>query len=99
MTVWKFELRITDVQEVRMPRGAELLCVGTQAGTDGVVMLWARVGIDAARSQPLAVRRIRIAGTGHPDATGDYVGTVQLHGGALVFHVFDLGEVLPWGAE
>jgi hypothetical protein len=85
MSVWKFELRVDDLQEVRMPTGAELLCVATQGS---VVMLWARVSPDARQS----VRLIRIAGTGHPDADGVYVGTFQLNGGALVFHVFDLGE-------
>jgi hypothetical protein len=31
-------------------------------------------------------------GTGHdmPDDPGQYVGTFQMHGGALVFHLFEV---------
>lgn len=44
-----------------------------------------------ARARPV---RFRLAGTGHPIAEADlrYVGTFQLADGALVFHVFILGE-------
>jgi hypothetical protein len=35
-----------------------------------------------------------VHGTGHQiDEPGVYVGTAHIHSGALVFHVFDHGEV------
>ncbi len=85
MTVWKFELVIRDYQDIEMPAGSELLSVQMQ---DGGAMLWARV--DASKKK--ITRRIDIRGTGHLEAGGIYVGTIQMAGGALVWHVFDRGE-------
>lgn len=85
LTVYKYQLNIDDHIIVDMPAGAELLFVSTQYG---VPCLWARVDTTA----PMVRRNLRIAGTGHSNAGGIYVGTFMLHGGALVFHVFDLGE-------
>ena len=90
IAVWKFELPIDDyVTILAIPRGARLLTVAVQ---DGRLVLYALV--DTA--YPNVMRRMRIAGTGHPisgDEAANYVGTVLMHGGRLVFHVFDLGEV------
>jgi hypothetical protein len=86
-TIWKFSLQITDHQYVEMPSGARILCVQTQRDFP---CLWVLVDPDAPRGR----RGIGISGTGHPclhDSDG-YIGTVQLDAGALVFHVFDLGE-------
>jgi len=49
--------------------------------------LWAYVD----PTEPRVTRKFRIIGTGHPIATdpGDYIGTFQMGGGALVFHVFE----------
>jgi len=67
---------------------ASLLTVAVQ---DGAPCIWALV--DPA--QPSRERRIRIYGTGHSiNEPGRYIGTFQLLGGTLVFHVFDGGEVL-----
>jgi hypothetical protein len=64
----------------------------------GQPCIWARVVVD--KDHPLRERWFRVAGTGHPlegtmpsDHDGDYVGTFQLSDGALVFHVFDCGEL------
>lgn len=36
------------------------------------------------------MRHFRIKGTGHAaDDIGDYIGTFQLNGGSLVFHLFE----------
>ena len=87
MTIWKFPLEATDEQTIYVPRGAKILSVRTQGETP---CLWALVDPDAEK-EPTAVR---IYGTGHdvPDDPGEFVGTVFLHGGSLVFHVF-VGEV------
>lgn len=88
-TIWKFELRLTDDQAVEMPAGAELLTVQLQGDTP---CLWAVVDPYA----PPGRRRIYIRGTGHSLRLTDdtrYLGTVQLHGGILVLHYFDGGEL------
>jgi hypothetical protein len=93
--VYKYPVEVVDVFTMRMPKGAELLCVQVQNGRP---YLWARVVIDAGH--PSTERSFRLAGTGHliegrmpSDSDGDYVGTFQLRDGALVFHVFDCGEL------
>jgi hypothetical protein len=82
--VWKITLQIDGMIEIGMPRGAQALAVQTQHGQP---QLWALVDTEA----PYETRQFRIAGTGHPidESVGAYVGTFQLHGGALVFHVFE----------
>ena len=73
-----------------MPRGAELLTVQVQRGE---AYVWARVDPSA----PVVERDLHVAGTGHPlplRADGaPFLGTFQLNGGGLVFHVFDCGEL------
>ena len=69
-----------------MPEGARLLTVQIQ---DGMPQLWALVDEKA----PIIDRTIATYGTGNslPDGyLGEYIGTYQFGGGALVFHVFDL---------
>lgn len=82
MKVWKFE--ITDPETpVPMPYGAVVLSVGVQRGK---VCLWAMVDPNS----PSVVRRFVIVGTGHPvPGHGRFIGTVLLHHGDLVFHVWE----------
>ena len=101
-TVWKYELRAGDEQLIEMPRGAVLLCVDVQS----VSMRLSDGGRSPGTEQPClwavvhperetCVRRVLIVGTGQlTELEGaEYVGTFQLGGGRLVFHVFDAGEV------
>lgn len=91
-TVWKFTLPLGDVVTVWMPGGAEILCVQFQQ-KDPVI--WALVD----PSVPVIERHFRMTGTGHPvpdDGPKKYIGTFQMIGGTLVFHVF---ELLPQNAE
>ena len=83
-TIWKYPLSLLDRQSLGMPAGAQVLTVQLQAGG---LQVWALVDSDA----PEVERHFRIYGTGHPvsDDSGHYVGTFQIQGGALVFHVFD----------
>jgi len=90
--VWKYTLEVADEQIIEMPIGAEMLTVETQRGFDADwPTLWALVDVDADKSQ----RKIAMRGTGH-HADGleaaRYVGTAQLLGGRLVYHVFDRGD-------
>ena len=85
--IWKYTV-MTDEFTHQMPKGAEVLDVQVQSG---VPHLWALVD-DIA---PMERRRFATVGTGHPlpdeISDGKHVGTFQLHGGALVFHLFDFG--------
>ena len=69
-----------------MPKGAEILSVQVQAD---VLCLWALVDPDAK----LQKRVIEILGTGNPidvpGVTHKFIGTVQMRGGSLVWHVFE----------
>lgn len=82
--IWKFLLEVTESQIVNMPTGARLLSVQLQFGSP---MLWAMVD-PLAQMEP---RSIVTLGTGNPFSgiVGGYLGTYQLSGGALVFHVFE----------
>lgn len=77
---------MTDLQTVVMPRAAQVLSVQTQ---DGLPQLWALVDEKAPTEQ----RTFAIYGTGNPmpDCAdyGRFVGTYQMYGGSLVFHVFE----------
>ena len=87
-TIWKYHIKTTDVQFLDIPGGAQILSVQVQAGQP---CIWALVNPDADRRK----RHIRICGTGHrvdERYIGTFVGTYQLNGGSLVFHVFDIGD-------
>ena len=85
--VYKYPIDVQDVVQVMMPKGARVLTVQEQHGRP---CLWAAVD----PSQPkLEMRTFRIAGTGHAivdEIVDDYVGTIQMLDGRLVFHVFEI---------
>jgi hypothetical protein len=86
-TVWKFPLKVIDFQIIKMPVGYQFLCVQTQSETP---CLWALVD---DRADKISVEIIT-HGTGHPCmdiGPKQYIGSYQLEGGALIFHVW--GEV------
>jgi hypothetical protein len=86
MRIWKWTMAVADLQTVEMPRGAQVLSVQMQGGAP---QLWALVDEDA-RTEP---RTFATYGTGNPMPEvfthGRFVDTYQMHGGSLVFHVFD----------
>lgn len=83
--IFKYPVEIDDVIHLKLPRHAQPLSVQMQAGQP---QLWALVDPD----QPAELFLIHCYGTGHPanDLPTDskFLGTVQLAGGALVFHLF-----------
>lgn len=84
MKVFKYPLEMTDVQEVRAPFGMQPLCVQMQ---DGKPCMWALVN----PANGMTGHTVWIHGTGHEvnsQVYQHYVGTFQMHGGQLVFHVF-----------
>lgn len=85
-TIWKYPLQVTDSQTVAMPKASRILTVKTQAGQP---CLWAWVDSEA----PLEKRTFETFGTGHPMPSSrarEHIGSYQLNGGALVFHVFEV---------
>lgn len=82
--IFKYPLATTDTQVIRAPQGGVPMCVQMQGR---VPCMW--LGVDDA--QPVVDHTVRVIGTGHPIPDPErlhYVGTYQLDGGALVFHVF-----------
>lgn len=84
MTIWKYPLIIEDEQTLQMPRGAVILSAQVQHGS---LFLWAMVD----PTQPHDERDIEIIGTGmeFSEAPRNYIGTVQMAGGNLVWHIFE----------
>lgn len=89
MTIYKYPLPVSDSIALPMPKGARVLTVQVQGGQPCV---WAMVDVNA----PTVTRTFVLRGTGHSAeglaSLAPYVGTFQLHGGAFVGHLFDLGE-------
>ena len=87
--IWKFSFNPTELATVSIPKGAQVLSAGVQ----GVMLcIWAEVDIGADR----VLHGFAIRGTGHPTdnlpSDARFLNTVFMEEGALVFHVFDLGE-------
>lgn len=83
MTIWKFQVQ--PHEPISMPVGAKILCVQLQHGEP---MMWALVDENA----PKKAKQFHIFGTGFDvpqDIVLNYVGTFQVVGGSLVFHVFE----------
>ena len=85
-SIYKYQLKVTDKQNVVLPVGAEILTVQSQ---NEAPCLWAMVDETEQRKTP---RLIRTIGTGHPIehfAGLSYIGTYQIAGGSFVFHIFE----------
>lgn len=86
-TIWKFKLETKDNNIIQMPKGAKILTVEAQYEKP---CMWALVD----PNQETETRHFEVFGTGHAiryDARNirKYIGTYQLNGGSLVFHVFE----------
>jgi len=82
--VFKYDVVMDDTFKLSLPQGAEVLSVGVQFGEP---RMWVLVEPTA----PVVERTFRVAGTGH-HITGSlkFIGTFQLEGGALIFHLFEV---------
>ncbi len=84
-TIWKYQLKTTDYQELLLPAGADVLSVGAQ---DATICIWVLLETEAPAHSP---RSIWIRGTGQPVGRaltkGQFLGRVTLLGG-LEFHIF-----------
>lgn len=86
--IWKYQLPITDVVRLHMPRFANPLAVAEQYGG---LQLWALVDPDQEKVE----MRFHVVGTGNPAEAdnvkpGYYIGTAVMKNG-LVWHVFGDG--------
>lgn len=88
MMIYKIDLSVlltgvSDYTDIEVEEGAEFLTAQIQ---NDCICAWYRFPFGAMTKQ---LRRFWIAGTGHTAPhNADYIGTVQLHGGQLVLHVF-----------
>lgn len=82
-TIWKYEIFPEAI--IEMPIGAKILDVQEQFDKP---YMWALVD----KFAPKESRTFMCYGTGHniPDDPGEYIGTFQMHGGGLVFHLFEV---------
>ena len=92
--VFEYPLTLEAEQNITMPLSAELL--GLQVRGE-IAVLWAIVDHQNRDTQ----RRVYLVATATP-GRGDppldkarYIGTFQLAGGDIVYHVFDAGEFVP----
>lgn len=90
-TIYKYPFETEGEFTLSMPGGAEILAVQVQGETP---CIWAMITI----GKPSVIRSFRVYGTGHPIEDPDegneqqYIGTYQLHGGKLVFHLFEVAR-------
>lgn len=84
--IYRYELEITDVQQIEMPRYSQILCVKTKNNTP---CLW----VEVYPNDPLVTNQFRIIGTGNPmvsskDTSLKYLGTILTHNEGFVWHVY-----------
>ena len=96
-TIWKFPFEVDDDIEIEMPAYSSILHVESQPQYEAVLgnevhrkeqpCLWAIVNSD----RPMIKRRFIIVGTGNPmpESHGGHVASFQMHGGKLVWHLFE----------
>jgi hypothetical protein len=96
--IWKFKLKVTDVQDIEIPHGSILLSVQNQNETPYQIetpCLWALIYDTEAEKE---VIRLRTIGTGNPISDDDFnpkdfLGTYQLNNGSFVGHVFQVSLI------
>ncbi len=81
--IFKYPFEISDKVLILMPQYARVLSVQMQFD---IPCLWALIDDNS----PLKERRFRLFGTGHPVpySVGEFIGTFQMNGGELVWHLF-----------
>lgn len=92
-TVWKYDLPLWGEVDLVLPVHSEPIAVQAR---HGVPVLWVLVTGNPGRE----TRRFLVVGTGRPIGSPiwRHVGTVQLDGGALVLHVFEVAPEVDDGA-
>jgi len=84
MIIWKYELAITDIQQLEIPHKGTILSVANQ---NGKLCLWALVNPNLVSY----IRTIEIIGTGNPidksPVERKFIGTAVIN--PFVWHVFE----------
>jgi len=88
-TILKYEIEPKEIQTISLPRQAKILTVGCVKDS---LYLWALIDLDNNTNED---RIIRVLGTGwtlgvEEDRT--YIGTAQMNGGKLIWHVFEVNK-------
>jgi hypothetical protein len=84
-TIHKQTLQVIDLQTIRLPLDAEILCAREQREH---ICIWYRFDPDKVVTKDV---QIAVCGTGHPSPATEeskYLGTALLYDSSLVFHVF-----------
>ena len=82
--IYKYPIPLTDEFTLKLPKGAKILTFQTQFDEAHV---WAMVDPETK----LETVSFKLFGTGHPVEDiemFDYIGTAQMKGGLLVWHLF-----------
>lgn len=84
LQLWKYPLKISHRQQVNMPEAAAILTVQLQHDEPH---MWALCDTES----PLKPRTILMYGTGRDitDTDTEYIGTVIMRDGLLVWHYFE----------
>lgn len=85
MKIFKYLLYPSDSFELELPKGAKILTVQVQFEKP---QIWALVDPNADNEK----RQFRMIGTGHEikEKNLTYIGTFQMMGGHLVWHLFEV---------
>ena len=85
-TIWKYELKGDDLEDIVMPINAEILSVQVQKKG---IYLWCIVDTDEDKIE----RRFEMVCTGgyiEEDINRKYLATIQYNPTNLVFHIFEV---------
>jgi len=85
--IFKYELSPNTTQNIPMPKGAEILCIQNQRETP---CIWALCDFEEGKYN----RTIELVATGElmPNENRNYIGSIQMAMGSLVFHCFEIIE-------
>lgn len=85
--VWKYNIPISDLFSIIMPKDAHILHFNTQYGNPRI---WVLVNPDNKSE----TRYFRLAGTGHiiNCSIKNHIGTIKMMDDGLIYHLFELSE-------
>lgn len=85
-TIWKYELNICDRQTIEVPASARMLTLQTQGDSPRI---WALVDTEEKESVRREFHTFLTGGILPESDNLEYIGTYQILGGSLIYHVFE----------
>lgn len=92
--IYKFKIDISDIQEIEMPFGSEILKIDTQLGIDGshkfpsdCLQMWCKCPIDSTKIKRTFV--VVATGSEFDDEGLKYIDSVIFKATNLVYHIFE----------